>query len=369
MENFVSDPGSDRTGLKNCYQIDGLSSSLSYARSFYLMHQEESIDPVKEVVFGAVSGMLGKLVEFPFDTIKVRLQASSSESHSTIQMIRYTYANEGMVNGFYKGLKAPLLGACLETSILFTSYNWTSSLFLNHYNKTSETRYNSDTLPFWTKCASGGFAGFAASFLLTPVELIKCQLQVSNLANPQQKSSATYLSLIEHIKKHEGIVGLWNGLTPTMIREVFGTALWFGTYEYVSGYLKINPIMSQDLQLLASGALAGVSFNFFMFPIDTIKSNIQTYEMFHKTKIVGSLDPSFWFISKMLLSRRGGVRNLYNGLGITLIRAIPANALIFYSYEVLKRNFWRVLSRNLWRDQFILVINFPQIFWKLLATC
>ncbi|KAK6202318.1 mitochondrial carrier domain-containing protein [Scheffersomyces amazonensis] len=300
--------------------------------------QQDELHPLKEITFGAVSGMFGKLIEYPLDTIKVRLQATStSSSPSTLAMIRSTYHNEGIIDGFYKGLKAPLIGACMETGILFSSYNFALS-------KIRDPNSN-DEPHMGLKCLSGGFAGAMASFVLTPIELIKCQLQVSNLASTASSTtsatrpnSLSYIPLVQNIIKKDGVTGLWNGLTSTLIREIVGTAIWFGTYEYVSG---INALgVGEDINSLISGAIAGLTFNFSIFPIDTVKSNIQTHDILKKASgkvSPGSLD--FLRVTKQLITKQGGIRNLYNGLGITLIRCVPANAIIFYSYEVLKRNF------------------------------
>ncbi|KAI5949504.1 ORT1 [Candida theae] len=296
-------------------------------------HEVTQIHPWKEIAFGAVSGMVGKLVEFPFDTIKVRLQSNNSHPVSTMSMISRTFRNEGFM-GFYKGLKAPLLGACLENAVLFSSYNFATGMLQPH----------GADLSMWSKCASGGFAGFMASFILTPVELVKCQLQVANLAS--KSSLHTYSSVIGDTLKRRGVIGLWNGLGSTMVREVVGTSIWFGTYEYVNEYFaasKHSFIKNKDLQLLFSGAMAGVLFNFSMFPVDTIKSNIQTHDILaggtSSSKLHHHKATDFWKETKKLCSKPGGVMNLYNGLGITMIRCIPANALIFYTYELLKRNF------------------------------
>ncbi|CAD1812174.1 Mitochondrial carrier family protein [Candida parapsilosis] len=291
---------------------------------------ETSIHPLKEISFGAASGMVGKLVEFPFDTIKVRLQANNSHATSTLNMITKTFHNEGVM-GFYKGLKAPLFGACLENAVLFSSYNFATSV-LQHYDP---------GLSMWSKCASGGFAGFMASFILTPVELVKCQLQVANMS--AKSVTHTYTSVIGDTLNHKGVVGLWNGLGSTMVREVVGTSIWFGTYEYINAYFETakHPfIKNKDLQLLFSGAMAGVLFNFSMFPVDTVKSNIQTHDILSGTSGKHHhMATDFWKEMRKLCSKPGGVMNLYNGLGITMIRCIPANALIFYTYELLKRNF------------------------------
>lgn len=289
---------------------------------------QNDLQPIQEITFGAASGMVGKLVEHPFDTIKVRQQSTTSET-STLRMIANTYKNEGILEGFYKGIRAPMLGACLENSILFTGY----SIGTNFFKRNLISSENS--LPFWSKCASGGFAGFLASFALTPVELIKCQLQVLNISTISNSSSNSYTSLIRQVLKNKGVFGLWHGWSSTCSREIFGTSIWFGSYEYLNEYLKTNTSLNNDTSLLISGAFAGLMFNLSAFPMDTIKSNIQTYEILNG-KVTH--DISFSYMVKKLY-KTGGIKNFYNGLSITLLRAMPANALIFYTFETLSRSF------------------------------
>lgn len=300
---------------------------------------DNHVNPWKEISFGAIAGICGKIIEFPFDTIKVRLQSSSQFSkQSALSTIKYTYQHEGFIKGFYQGLNAPLLGACLESAVLFYTYNLSTATFIDLYKEHLGLEYTQETVPLWSKCFSGGVAGFLASFVLTPIELVKCKLQVSNLATTKSSSSANiYTSIIKQVVKQDGFSGFWNGLSSTLIREIGGTAVWFGTYEYTNElFRKANPQNQvSDMNLLISGALAGVVFNLSAFPADTIKSNIQTFDVLHKDH-GGS---SFMQMGKLLLSRPGGIKNLYKGLGITLLKAVPANALIFYVYEVLKRNF------------------------------
>lgn len=293
------------------------------------MKENESLGPIKEITFGAISGMTGKLVEHPFDTIKVRQQSTNSQI-STLTMIANIYKNEGLILGFYKGLRAPVIGACIENSILFTGYGIGSNFFRKHLNINS-----GEQLPFWSKIASGGFAGFLASFALTPVELIKCQLQVLNISKVSNSASHSYTSLIRTVLSDKGVLGLWHGWSSTCFREILGTSIWFGSYEYASTYLQNNTPIKNDFSLLLSGAFAGFMFNLSAFPMDTIKSNIQTYEILNG-KV--SHDISFNFMVKKLY-KSGGIKKFYNGLGITLLRAMPANALIFYTYETLARYF------------------------------
>ncbi|KAG7794166.1 hypothetical protein KL929_005277 [Ogataea haglerorum] len=242
---------------------------------------EESIlnDSLREIIVGSVSGAIGKIIEFPFDTVKVRLQYSRSLSSpiftSTLDCITKTYKNEGIYKGFWRGLPSPMIGASLEASSLFFSYKIAQDLI----NISQGNRINTE-LPFGQRLLCGCFSGITTSFILTPVELIKCQLQVDNLKVGQ----ANYTSLghvIKTILKQEGARGLWKGQTTTMVREAGGTAAWFGCYEYTLDRFKGDRGPDYEYrahELLVAGAMAGIGYNASLFPADTVKNVIQTSE-------------------------------------------------------------------------------------------
>lgn len=270
---------------------------------------------IYELTASASAGMLGKLVEFPFDTIKVRLQTDNSgRFKSTMDCIKYTYRNEGFFKGFYKGVGSPMFGAILENAVLFVSYGQTYKLL-------------SDNLSDLQKIViSGGVAGSFASFVLTPVELVKCKLQVANLKNTV--NNHTVLNTISKTLKESGVKGLWKGQSSTFLRESLGGCVWFSTYEISKKFLKNKNKNNESKQWhsLVSGALAGIMFNFSIFPIDTVKSLVQ---IDHKTTISSAIES--------ILSQKG-IHGLYNGLGITLIRAAPANAVIFYTFDMVNNH-------------------------------
>lgn len=310
--------------------------------------------PLEDAVFGAVSGVAGKLVEFPFDTIKVRMQtqlhststrtlsasASASAWNTALAGVR-----EGGLLSLYRGLSAPLAGSMAETSILFAAYaaaqdSCRSLLSLN----------TKDELPLPLLCLCGSFSGVAASFLLTPVELIKCRLQVSPCGDSNAGSTSSIrstsnthitttkgfsgpLDVVRATLRAQGLRGLYRGHTATMLREFFGTAAWFGTYEAATAHFVAADGLSSKSELAAwklaaAGALAGVVFNGSVFPADAVKSVMQTASLDHKRGFVMTF--------KDLLRARG-VRGLYAGCGITLLRAAPTSAAIFATYEWLAR--------------------------------
>jgi len=64
---------------------------------------------------------------------------------------------------------------------------------------------------------------------------------------------------------------------------------------------------------LVAGGLAGTSVDVALFPIDTLKTRMQSPQGFIKA---------------------GGFRGIYNGLGAAAVGSAPGAALFFSSYEV-----------------------------------
>jgi ornithine carrier protein len=307
-----------------------------------------------DLVFGAISGIAGKIVEFPFDTVKVRLQTSSSDTfNGTFDCIKKTYKNEGF-SGFYKGLSSPLVGSMIENGILFSGFGLAQNLIRKVTNKPKD-----EPLSMSQYTLAGGLAGTGAAMLLTPVELVKCKLQVqdvealyhSTTTNAVQTSTKVHYKgpihvIYDTLKKH-GIRGMYRGHLGTLIREVSGGAAWFGIYEIACNYMmkSANTTNKDDLapwKLAVCGALAGISYNSLSFPVDMIKSRMQTEEFVvtNSKKMGKKLGKSFATTAAEIY-KSGGIRSFYKGCGITIARSVPSSGIIFVTYELLKRNFGR----------------------------
>lgn len=204
------------------------------------------------------------------------------------------------------------------------------------------TYKNIDPLPVKALVLCGAASGAFTSLLLTPIELIKCKMQV-----PMQDSSGTIrtpgiLNLISTVYRQQGLTGFWRGQMGTLIRETGGSAAWFGSFEGVS--LAFRNARSADVpretslpiwQQLLAGATAGMSYNFVFYPADTIKSRMQTEDV---SKSLGAVRNTFWSVGKALWLDQG-LKGLYRGCGITVLRAAPSSAFIFTLYNALKDTF------------------------------
>jgi ornithine carrier protein len=200
----------------------------------------------------------------------------------------------------------------------------------------------SEELPLSALLCCGAMSGAFTSVLLTPIELVKCKMQVPFIESPTARFPPTIFSIIGDVYRLQGVRGYWHGQMGTLIRETGGSAAWFGSNEGVKllfRHASKNPDMKdEDLaiwQRLTAGACAGMSYNFVFYPADTIKSRMQTEDL-RRTLKAG--DRSFWSVGRALWKSHG-LKGLYRGCGITVARAAPSSALIFTVHDALVKYF------------------------------
>jgi hypothetical protein len=329
---------------------------------------------IKDFLAGTAGGFFGKLLDYPLDTVKVLLQTSSSSSSTagstaTVQYrsawhcFRHTCETNGFMS-LYKGISAPLVGSMAENAILFWMYG-----HCKRFVMTVSSMASGGTEPIWAArfeqeidgddfddhghnmsllqlSFAGAAAGCGAATILTPVELIKCRMQVQNniiaatasgdavAAASGHEGFVRYkgpLDVFLRTIREEGIFrGLYRGHTSTLLREIPGNFVWYGVYESVCRF-HLNPPngihTKSDLPItvhMIGGAAAGVGYWTAFYPADTVKSMQQTRPDL-KTK--GFVD-----VFRTVFNE-SGVAGLYRGWAITAIRAAPSHAAIFAIYE------------------------------------
>lgn len=310
--------------------------------------QNQTIEAVKDVVFGSTAGVLGKFIEYPFDTVKVRLQsqghnAGQTRLHGPLDAFGAAFrAPEGALVNLYRGISAPLVGAAVETSCLFFSYRVAQDAVISltpSLRRQKEISTDRIQLPFSSLLACGAASGAFTSLALTPIELVKCKMQVpSSAAAGQTMRAPTIPHVIAGVFRSHGLLGFWHGQLGTLIRETGGSAAWFGSYEgvkmmylqYDAGVQRIEDV--KVWQQMTAGAVAGMLYNFAFYPADTIKSRMQTED-------VGIAKKGTFLGTGKELWKQSGVRGFYRGCGITVFRAAPSSAIIFSVMEALRKHF------------------------------
>jgi hypothetical protein len=277
------------------------------------------MDPVGDFLCGTAGGVVSKFVDFPFDTVKVRMQAKGANYPSTWACVTGIARNEGL-NGFYAGVGAPIGGAAFENAFVFLSYGRGKSLYRWLMNVPEGAP--DPTASIWF---AGAFGGISTSLVLTPVELLKCRVQTQP-KGAERKYKGVFDCGVKVIRD-EGPRSLYNGFSATLLREVPGNACWFGMYEQSKWLFVPKGGTKADVPWYAAPICGGIGGFFYWsacFPADVVKTRMQTDPEYLKLGLRKGLATIY---------REGGIRALYSGYGITCVRAFPANATVFSVYE------------------------------------
>lgn len=356
--------------------------------------ESATVRAVKDIAFGSIAGMVAEVFEYPLDLAKVRLQSqvldTAARFGGPLDCLVQTWRNEG-IRGLYRGLPVPIFGAMAETAGLFLTYSQLQSLLL----WCSSDTFRQPSLPELGLAAAG--SGFLTSFIITPIELVKCKMQVQMLTAPpripdfkthpptfihttsvdstlprQHRHTASQrfrelpgpLAIVSNTVRVSGLKGLWVGHVATIIRETGGTGAWFVSKDFFASLLlarrtqtsslpgtwsSFTEVPRDNVELLPwesalSGALAGAIYRLSLYPADTVKSVIQTADdlrlpdTFTPSERLLKRPGSFWETAKAMYKARG-VWGLYAGCGMTVARAVPSSAIVFVVYDGLTQRF------------------------------
>ncbi|XP_019746303.1 mitochondrial carnitine/acylcarnitine carrier protein-like [Hippocampus comes] len=180
---------------------------------------------------------------------------------------------------------------------------------------------------------AGGVGGACLLLAGHPLDTIKVRLQTQPKAS-SLSSYVIYTGTFDCFRKtisKEGILGLYKGMGAPLVSVAPMMAISFFGFGLGKQLQQTDP--SQELthpQIFLSGCLAGVFTTVIVAPAERIKCLLQVPTGGGTSKYSGPLDCA------TRLYKEQGIRSLYKGTLLTLIRDVPSNGLYFLTYEYLK---------------------------------
>ncbi|TRY58168.1 hypothetical protein DNTS_007129 [Danionella cerebrum] len=180
---------------------------------------------------------------------------------------------------------------------------------------------------------AGGLGGVCLVSVGHPLDTVKVRLQTQ--PKPLPGGSPLYAGTFDCFRKtlaREGMRGLYKG----MAAPVAGVTPMFAVCFFGFGLgKKLQQKSPEDAltypQLFAAGMLSGVFTTSIMAPGERIKCLLQIQAAAGgQPKYAGPMD-----CGKQLY-RQNGIRGLYKGTALTLMRDVPASGMYFMTYERLK---------------------------------
>ncbi|KAK9472240.1 mitochondrial carrier domain-containing protein [Dipodascopsis tothii] len=285
---------------------------------------------VKSFASGGVGGVCAVLVGHPFDLIKVRLQTAEAGVYSgAMDALRKTVAADGLL-GVYRGVTPPLLGVTPMFALSFWGYDLgkriVSQMSTGPHGELSIAQIS----------AAGFFSAVPMTVVSAPFERIKVLLQLQGQAGQPKYNGP--IDVVRHLYREGGLRFVFRGTAATLARDGPGSAIYFATYEIVKEKLTPENKKLSVAAISFAGGCSGVAMWAAVFPIDTIKSQLQA----STSSAAGGKSTGILQISRQIY-RRGGVAAFFPGIWPALARSFPANAATFLGVEYATKLLDRVL--------------------------
>ncbi|KAJ9706491.1 hypothetical protein PVL29_001806 [Vitis rotundifolia] len=163
---------------------------------------------------GAFAGVFVSLCLHPVDTIKTVIQSCQADQKSIFSVGRLIISQRGLA-GFYRGITSNIASSAPISAVYTFTYESVKGALLPLFPKECHSIAH---------CMAGGCASIATSFIFTPSERIKQQMQIgSHYQN-------CWNALVGIIKKG-GLPSLYAGWGAVLCRNVPHSIIKFYTYE------------------------------------------------------------------------------------------------------------------------------------------
>lgn len=290
---------------------------------------------------GAFAGIMEHTVMFPVDSLKTRMQITTSSQQTGMGMIKSISkiaSSEGALS-LWRGVSSVVLGAGPAHAIYFSVFETLKTFLVNHFTTAQNTTkiVTDENHPI---IASGaGIAGTVTSdALMTPFDVLKQRMQASTTSSQVSSNSVRLFSSALEIYKTEGFTAFYISYPTTLLTNIPFAALNFGFYEYFSSLLNPDNTYNPYLHCVSGGIAGGIAAAI-TTPVDCVKTALQTKGISQDQ----ALKHVTGFISATkALYKQNGLKTFIRGLKPRIIFNVPSTAISWTAYEMAKE----VLLRN-----------------------
>lgn len=192
-------------------------------KSIQQSHPDDPLTYEQLFLAGMVAGVFSTVIMAPGERIKCLLQIQQSKATAKyagpVDCTKQLY-REGGIRSVYRGTMATMLRDVPASAVYFMSYEWLQNQL------TPEGKSRKD-LNAWRTLFAGGMAGVFNWLVAIPPDTLKSRLQTA----PEGKYPKGIRSVFTEMMREEGILALYKGVTPVMLRAFPANAACFLGYE------------------------------------------------------------------------------------------------------------------------------------------
>jgi len=282
---------------------------------------------INRFIASGLAGSLATCFVQPIDLIKTRMQLSGEGGKSRVHKTAFhafwnILKTEGIFN-LYNGLSAGIFRQATYTTTRLGVFQYLQ----DNYSGTSKDIGVVKRLMF------GSIAGAVGAFIGTPAEitLIRMTADGSLPVNERRGYRHVFHALSEIVLK-EGILTLWRGVIPTMLRATILNAAQLGGYSQAKAeLLKRGYKDGKKVHFIAS-MFAGLLCTIVSLPVDITKTRLQNMR-----KVNGVPQYSGVINCVVEVVKKEGFFSLWKGFTPYFLRLGPHTILTFIFLEEINK--------------------------------
>ncbi|EJD02463.1 mitochondrial carrier [Fomitiporia mediterranea MF3/22] len=186
-------------------------------------------------------------------------------------------------------------------------------------------------------------ASYISTFAGYPLDSLKSRLQTS-------RNAITVPRMARQVFREEGIRGFYRGLWIPLFTISFVRAASFTIYNGTKDFLRFQDLLSRDKLFDVAclgglgGATAGALISFGSAPFELVKVRRQLEYSIAESKGIKLVKPPTTTQAVKDIVRSSGLRGLYIGLPLHLLRDTSGTALYFLEYDGMRHLMGRLPS-------------------------
>ncbi|XP_013003761.1 mitochondrial adenyl nucleotide antiporter SLC25A23 isoform X1 [Cavia porcellus] len=194
--------------------------------------QQDTLQVQERFVAGSLAGATAQTVIYPMEVLKTRLTLRRTGQYSgLLDCARRILEQEGP-RAFYRGYLPNVLGIIPYAGIDLAVYETLKNRWLQQYSQESAN----PGIPVLLACGTvSSTCGQIASY---PLALVRTRMQAQASIQGAPKLSMT--GLLRHILAHEGVWGLYRGITPNFMKVIPAVSISYVVYENMKQALGVT---------------------------------------------------------------------------------------------------------------------------------
>ncbi|CEL52721.1 Mitochondrial substrate carrier family protein G OS=Dictyostelium discoideum GN=mcfG PE=2 SV=1 [Rhizoctonia solani AG-1 IB] len=209
--------------------IAGVNSLLfaSYAISKRIVSPFPELSLPEIAAAGAMAGAANSVLASPVEMFKVRMQGQyGGKADKKLSTVFWDmWKDYGFRKGVMRGFWATVAREIPAYAGFYTGYEFAKRQFRSRYG---------NQVPVWALLASGSCGGICYWLSCYPLDVVKSRVQ---LASTPPKGLDYIAQELRAIIREGGVIGLFRGLSPSLLRSIPAAASTFAAYELTKDFL------------------------------------------------------------------------------------------------------------------------------------